>query len=152
MPLRLGCCADPDPPEPEGRMGIARQYLRCSSSTICLDIASSSRLDLASQAPCARRLLILGQAPSSYLELQSENNGNNVAWFRRRLIRIINKEMIYHCFSYSKQFPQVRAIFSSATVISRSSMGRSKIRRPQFCLHFGKLSLKLPCEMLNYRA
>ena len=28
-----------------------------------IDIASSSRLELASQAPCARPLLILGQAP-----------------------------------------------------------------------------------------
>ena len=50
-------------PEPEGRMGVARRSLRCSSSTMCTDIASSSRLALAAQAPCARPLLILGQAP-----------------------------------------------------------------------------------------
>jgi hypothetical protein len=43
--------------------GCCGRSLRCSSSTMCLDIASSSRLELASQAPCARSLLILGQAP-----------------------------------------------------------------------------------------
>jgi hypothetical protein len=46
------------------RMGIARRSLRCSSSTMGTGIASSSRLALAAQAPCARPLLILGQAPS----------------------------------------------------------------------------------------
>jgi len=55
----------PAPLEPKGRMGVARRSLRCSSSTMCTDIASSSRLELASQAPCARPLLILGQAPGS---------------------------------------------------------------------------------------
>ena len=54
----------PSKPEPEGRMGVARRSLRCSSSTMCIDIASSSRLALAVQAPCARPLQILGQAPS----------------------------------------------------------------------------------------
>jgi hypothetical protein len=49
--------------EPEGRMGVARRSLRCSSSTMRIDIASSSRLALAVQAPCARPLRILGQAP-----------------------------------------------------------------------------------------
>ncbi len=43
--------------------GDCGRSLRCSSSTMCIDIASSSRLELASQAPCARPLLILGQAP-----------------------------------------------------------------------------------------
>ena len=38
--------------------------LRWRSSTMCTDIASSSRLALAVQAPCARPLRILGQAPS----------------------------------------------------------------------------------------
>ena len=54
----------PSKPEPEGRMGVARRSLRCSSSTMCIGIASSSRLALAVQAPCARPLRILGQAPS----------------------------------------------------------------------------------------
>jgi hypothetical protein len=40
---------------------------RCSSSTMYTDIASSSRLELASQAPCARPVLILGRAPSREL-------------------------------------------------------------------------------------
>ena len=53
----------PSKPEPKGRMGVARRSLRCSSSTMCMDIASSSRLALAVQAPCARPLRILGQAP-----------------------------------------------------------------------------------------
>src|SRR5208337_3824918 len=43
--------------------GDCGRSLRCSLSTMCIDIASSSRLELASQAPCARPLLILGQAP-----------------------------------------------------------------------------------------
>jgi hypothetical protein len=42
----------PARPEPEGRMGVARRSLRCSSSTMCIDLASSSRLALAVQAPC----------------------------------------------------------------------------------------------------
>jgi hypothetical protein len=36
--------------------------LRCSSSTMCTGIAFLT-LELASQAPCARPLRILGQAP-----------------------------------------------------------------------------------------
>ncbi len=56
----------PSKPEPEGRMGVARRSLRCSSSTMCIDIASSSRLALATQAPCARPLRILGQAASHF--------------------------------------------------------------------------------------
>src|SRR5439155_9641455 len=44
-----------------GGCGRAR---RCSSSAMSR-IASSSRLDLTSQAPCARPMLLLGQAPRS---------------------------------------------------------------------------------------
>src|SRR5262249_12831802 len=44
--------------------GGCGRALRCSSSTMCR-IASFSRLDLASQAPCARPMLLLGQAPSA---------------------------------------------------------------------------------------
>ena len=62
--LRSANAADaPAPPEPEGRMGVAGRSPRCSSSTMCIGIASSSRLELAPQAPCARPLLILGRAP-----------------------------------------------------------------------------------------
>ncbi len=39
-------------------MGVAGRSPRCSSSTMCTDIAFSSRLELAPQAPCARPLLI----------------------------------------------------------------------------------------------
>src|SRR5688572_16190168 len=42
--------------------GGCGRALRCSSSAMSR-IASSSRLDLASQAPCARPMLLLGQAP-----------------------------------------------------------------------------------------
>src|SRR5262245_44241660 len=42
--------------------GGCGRALRCSSSPMSR-IASSSRLDLASQAPCARPMLLLGQAP-----------------------------------------------------------------------------------------
>src|SRR5688572_1532980 len=45
-----------------GGCGRAR---RCSSSAMSR-IASSSRLDLASQAPCARPMLLPGQAPRTY--------------------------------------------------------------------------------------
>jgi hypothetical protein len=38
----------------------------------CTRIASSSRLDLDPQAPCARHILILGQAPRG-----SHSNANN---------------------------------------------------------------------------
>jgi hypothetical protein len=58
-----GAADAPAAPESKGRMGVARRSLRCSSSTMCTDIASSSRLALAAQAPCARPLLILGRAP-----------------------------------------------------------------------------------------
>jgi hypothetical protein len=37
----------PARPEPEGRMGVTWRSLRCSSSMMCNDIASSSRLALA---------------------------------------------------------------------------------------------------------
>ena len=43
--------------------GCCGRSPRCSSSTMYIDIASFSRLDLASQAPCALSLLIPGQAP-----------------------------------------------------------------------------------------
>ena len=54
----------PRRPEPEGRMGVVGDLFvarrrRCASTS-----PSSSHLELASQAPCARPLLILGQAPS----------------------------------------------------------------------------------------
>jgi hypothetical protein len=54
----------PAPPQPEGRMGIAARCLRYSSSTMRTGIASSSRLDITPQAPCAPPMLILGRAPS----------------------------------------------------------------------------------------
>ena len=44
--------------------GGCGRSLRCSSSPMRTGIASSSRLDLASQAPGARLMLILGRAPS----------------------------------------------------------------------------------------
>ena len=66
----------PSKPEPKGRMGVARRSLRCSSSTMCMDIASSSRLALAVQAPCARPLRILRQAPNARLSLRRCNAGH----------------------------------------------------------------------------
>ena len=50
--------------------GGCGRYLRCSSSTMCTDIASSSRLDLASQAPCARPLVLSGWASRARQELR----------------------------------------------------------------------------------
>jgi len=61
-------------PEPIKGKKVAGQYLRCSSSTMspqCLQgaaSASSSRLDLGLQAPCARHILILGHAPSVWYD------------------------------------------------------------------------------------
>ena len=52
----------PRRPEPFGRVGIAGD-LCVARRQRCIDIASSSRLDLASHAPRARPLLILGRAP-----------------------------------------------------------------------------------------
>jgi len=51
--------------------GGCGRSLRCSPSTMYNDIASSSRLDFAAQAPCARPLLMLGRAPKHPAEHQS---------------------------------------------------------------------------------
>src|SRR6266545_3433417 len=65
---RSGNAADADaPPEPGGRMGVASDLIvarrwRCAAAS-----PASSRLDLASQAPCARPMPLLGQAPSTTL-------------------------------------------------------------------------------------
>jgi hypothetical protein len=55
---------------PLGARGVAGQYLRCSSSTMCPRNACIARhqpppraLILARQSPCARHILILGHAP-----------------------------------------------------------------------------------------
>jgi hypothetical protein len=53
IPLRLGCFADPDPPEPFGRIGIAGYGFKgpadlcVARHQLCPRIASSSRFDLA---------------------------------------------------------------------------------------------------------
>ena len=48
---------------PKGAWALHDDRSRCSSSTMRNDIASSSRLALPVQAPCARPLLLLGQTP-----------------------------------------------------------------------------------------
>ena len=79
----------PSKPEPEGRMGVARRSLRCSSSTMCTNIASSSRLALTVQAPCARPLRILGQAPRARVgEYGKEGAGS----------RLPEKRLLYSSF------------------------------------------------------
>ena len=61
-PSRSANTADaPAPPEPEGRMGVAGD-LCVARRQRCPRIASSSRLDLASQAPCARPIVLSPRA------------------------------------------------------------------------------------------
>ena len=56
----------PAPPEPEGRMGVAGD-LCVARRQRCPRIASSSRLDLASQAPCARPIVLSPRAARSLI-------------------------------------------------------------------------------------
>jgi len=51
---------------PIGRMGIAGNICAARRRRCARTSTSSARLDLASQAPCARALVILGQAPSPH--------------------------------------------------------------------------------------
>jgi len=53
------------PPEPCGRMGIAGNLCVARRRRCALASTSSSRLEPATQAPCARSLLIPGPAPLS---------------------------------------------------------------------------------------